>query len=630
MALLTGANLGMRYGPFDIFETINISIHHGERAAIVGPNGQGKTTLLRILAGEETPTTGEGFRAKGLKIGYLRQEVLQKPAAETLWQLALDAFADVIAKGEELKALEKSLAADDSLLEKYGHLQTEFELLGGYHYQQTIKTVLTGLGFSETQYRQPLAQFSGGQQTRAQLAWLLLQRPELLLLDEPTNHLDLAAIEWLENYLAAWRGAVLIVSHDRYFLDAVVNRVFELSFSRLEKYRGNYSAYIRQRAERIARHEKEYIAQQRFIAKEEEFIRRNLAGQRTKEAQGRRKRLERLKRDHLIERIRREKRIHMALGTAVRSGDLVLATHNLAIGYPDGDIFLTVPDVEIRRGQRIALLGDNGSGKTTLLRTILREIPPKRGKIRRGAAVEIGYFPQIHTDLRPENSVLDELRRANDNMTIAEARNHLARFLFFEDDVLKNVGDLSGGERSRLALAKFVLSGANFLILDEPTNHLDIPAQEMLEAVLRQFNGTMLLVSHDRYFIDALATHIWHIHSGELHPFKGNYRQYRQFLQATATPTAAENRTPESPGKRQHLETKAEKRAREKRQRELASLETAIESAQERVSQLENEMAQAGASQQIDRLQQLAVEYQQAEKQLAELLEHWVSLESEA
>ncbi len=629
MALLSGTNLGMRYGPFDIFEKINIAIHHGERAAIVGPNGQGKTTLLRILAGEETPTAGDVFRAKGLKIGYLRQEVLQPLAAKTLWDLALDAFADVIAKAEELQALEKMLANDDTLLEKYGHLQTEFELLGGYQYQQTIKTVLTGLGFSTEQYRQPLTQFSGGQQTRARLAGLLLQRPALLLLDEPTNHLDLAAIEWLESYLAAWRGAVLIVSHDRYFLDAVVNRVFELSFSRLEKYRGNYSAYVRQRAERMAHHEKEYLAQQKFIAKEEEFIRRNLAGQRTKEAQGRRKRLERLKRDHLIVRLRREKRIHMALQTAVRSGDLVLATHNLAVGYPDGEILLTVPDVEIRRGQRVALLGDNGSGKTSLLRTILREIPPKRGKIRRGAAVEIAYFPQIHTDLHPENSVLDELHRANDNMTIAEARNHLARFLFFEDDVLKNVGDLSGGERSRLALAKFVLSGANFLILDEPTNHLDIPAQEMLEAVLSRFNGTILLVSHDRYFIDALATHVWHINAGKLYPFKGNYRQYRQFLLENAAPNT-ENPQAASSAKKRHLETKAEKRAREKRQRLLSALEADIEKAQERVSRLENEMAQAGAAQQIARLQQLAVEYQHAEEELANLLEQWVSLEAEA
>ena len=629
MALLSGANLSMRYGPFDIFEGINISIHHGERAAIVGANGQGKTTLLRILAGDEKPTTGEVFRAKGLKLGYLRQEVSERPMAETLWQLALDAFADIIAKGAELQALEAALAKDEALLEKYGHMQAEFEMMGGYQYEQTIKMVLTGLGFSAEQYHQPLTQFSGGQQTRAHLAWILLQRPQLLLLDEPTNHLDLNAIEWLEAYLANWKGAVVIVSHDRYFLDAVVNRVFELSFSRLEKYRGNYSAYIQQRAERIARHEKEYLAQQKFIAKEEDFIRRNLAGQRTKEAQGRRKRLERLKRDQLIERQRREKNMHIRLGPAIRSGNMVLATHDLRVGYPDGDILLSVPDVEIRRGQRVALLGPNGAGKTSLLRTILQEIPPKRGKIRRGAAVEIAYFPQIHTDLLPENSVLDELMRTNDNnMTIEDARKHLARFLFFEDDVFKSVGDLSGGERSRLALAKFVLAGANFLILDEPTNHLDIPAQEMLQAVLQSFDGTMLLVSHDRYFINALATHIWQIENGTLSTFKGNYREYRQFLQqetSVQTAKAAEI----SSGKRLHLATKAEKREYEKRMRALTALESEIETLQNRISKLEQEMAQASLAQNVSQLQKMAVEYQEAENELAHLLEQWVSLETE-
>ncbi len=628
MALLTGTNLGMRYGPFDIFETINIAIHHGERAAIVGPNGQGKTTLLRLLAGEEKPAEGEVFRAKGLKIGYLKQEVSHRPAADTLWQLALDAFSDVIALAAELNAVEVAMAGNERLLQKYGQLQTEFELQGGYQYEQTIKIVLTGLGFSTAQYHQPMVQFSGGQLTRAHLAWILLQRPELLLLDEPTNHLDLTAIEWLETYLTAWQGAVVVVSHDRYFLDTVVNRIFELSFSQLEKYRGNYSAYVHQRAERTNRYEKEYVAQQKFIAKEDDFIRRNLAGQRTKEAQGRRKRLDRLKRDHFIERQRREKAMQLALRADIRSGNLVLATHKLAIGYPDGDILVSVPNVEIQRGQCVALVGANGSGKTSLLRTILHEISPKSGQIRLGAAVEVAYFAQIHTDFHPENTVLDELRRINDNMTIGDTRSHLARFLFFEDDVFKNVRDLSGGERSRLALAKFVLSGANFLILDEPTNHLDIPAQEILESVLKQFNGTILLVSHDRYFINALATHIWYIHGGTLEAFKGDYRAFQEMMLArTLDETTATASL--SASKRTHQAAKAEKRAQEKKERTRASLEQEIEGIQETITGLERDMEQAGLAQNIARLQNLAGKHQHTEQTLASLLEQWVALEAE-
>ncbi len=630
MALISGANLTMSYGHFDIFEDLNLSLHHGERAAIVGPNGQGKTTLLRILAGDETPVGGEVFRAKDVKIGFLRQDVTFRPQrGSTLWSLATDAFADVIAMGAELAALEASLANAPDMLEKYGHLQTEFELAGGYQYQQTIKTVFTGLGFTPEQYHQPLEKFSGGQQTRAHLAGLLLRRPNVLLLDEPTNHLDLAAIEWLESYLAKWQGAVLVVSHDRYFLDKVVNRVFELSYAALEKYRGNYSAYVAQRAERIARHRKEYAAQQKFIAKEEEFIRRNLAGQRTKEAQGRRKRLERLKREHLLEEYHRQQTIRFSLQTEIRSGDMVLATHDLQVGYPDGEVLFSMPNTEIRRGDCVALLGANGSGKTTFLRTILREVSPKRGAIRFGAAVDVAYFAQIHTDLSPSNSVLDELHRVKDNMTIGEARNHLARFLFTGDDVFKSVNDLSGGERSRLALAKFVLSGANFLIMDEPTNHLDIPAQEILEDVLKTFNGTILLVSHDRYFINALATHVWHIADGTVRIIKGNYDAY---LAETENAPHARESSPEavSPAKKNRQQSKAEKRAREKRARALAALEEAVEQAQETVSRLEKAMEAASLAQDVPKLQSLALEYQQAEKTLADLLEQWVAMEAEA
>ena len=624
MALLTANNLAMRYGPYNIFENINIAIHHGECAAIVGPNGQGKTTLLRILSGEEKPTAGQVFRAKTLKVGYLKQETLSEAGNGTLWQLADGAFTHLKTQARELADLEALLAQDHSLLEKYGHKQQAFELAGGYDYELKMAQVLTGLGFTPADYRRSLKQFSGGEQARAQLARLLLESPDLLLLDEPTNHLDLSAIEWLENYLGDWRGAVVVASHDRYFLDKVANRVFELSFDNLERYRGNYTHYARQRAERRARREKEYKAQQAFIAKEEEFIRRHLVGQRTKEAQGRRKRLERLKRDKLIEGQRHQKTMGLSLKADLRSGDLVLATHKLSIGYPDGETLLTVPDLEIRRGQCVALLGPNGSGKTTFLKTILKEVAPKSGKIRLGAAVETAYFAQIQSALNPQNTVLDEILFVKHNMTTGEARNHLGRFLFSGDDALKNVGDLSGGERNRLALAKFALNGANFLILDEPTNHLDIPAQEILEDVLAQFKGTILLVSHDRYFVDALASHVWVIEGDGIAVTKGNYSDY-----LSRSESNKKNGRPltQKQSNLAHQQAKVEKRAKEKQMRLLKELEARIEATEANLAHLSTAIEEAGFANEVKELQKLGLEYQKTEETLAELLNRWVELE---
>jgi ATP-binding cassette subfamily F protein 3 len=436
----------------------------------------------------------------------------------------------------------------------------------------------------------------------------------------------LAAIEWLENYLSSWEGAVIVVSHDRYFLDKVVNRVFELSSDNLERYRGNYTQYIQQRATRWVRQEKEYKAQQAVIAKEEDFIQRNLAGQRTKEAQGRRKRLERLKRDNLIERRRQHKTINLSLKADLRSGDLVLATHNLVLGYPDGDALFSMPDLEIRRGQCVALLGPNGSGKTTLVKTILKEIPPKKGKIRLGAAVEIGYFAQIQADFNLNNTVLDELLIVKDNMGEGEARSHLGKFLFSGDDVFKAVGDLSGGERSRLALAKFTLTGANFLILDEPTNHLDLPSQEILESVLDTFNGTILLISHDRYFVNSLATQVWVIEEGILTPVEGNYTDYLSFKEKQKLAEADLPQTRKS--NNNYHRAKAEKRAREKQARMLAELEQEIEITETKLTQLVEALEKASFAQDIEQLQQLGLEYQQTEQTLNKLLNHWISMEA--
>jgi ATP-binding cassette subfamily F protein 3 len=569
MTVLTTHNLGKHYGAQDVFDGLTLTVNQGDRIALVGPNGEGKTTLLRILAGLEPASAGMVHTAKGLKLGYLEQHPSLISTSGNLWELALSAFADLRLQEAALHDLTAALAAEtdqvrhEELLAQYGEAEARFEHAGGYTYEQTIDQVLTGLGFKREEYETPLAHLSGGQQSRAHLAHLLLKQPDLLLLDEPTNHLDLASVEWLENHLKSWPGAIIAVSHDRYFLDEVATRIWEMLFGTIETYRGNYSHYVQQREERFERRQKEYQAQQGFIAKEEEFIRRNLAGQRSREAKGRRKRLERLDK---MGRPVEHKTLKLSWQTSVRSGDLVLATHDLVVGYSDGPPLFTCPDLEIRRGQRVALLGPNGAGKTTFLKTILGQVKPKAGAIRFGAGVEISYFAQTQASLNREAAILDEILSVQ-NLPIGEARNYLGRFLFSGDDVFKLIGTLSGGERSRVALAKLTLTGSNFLILDEPTNHLDIPSQENLESVLNEFSGTILLVSHDRYFVDALATHTWALEpeSKSVTVVEGGYGAYLTYGEAQRSQTGSSPNgsapTPISQVSREH--SKAEKRASE-------------------------------------------------------------------
>jgi ATP-binding cassette subfamily F protein 3 len=655
VSILTASGLGKHFGAQDIFGDVSLQIAHGERAALVGPNGTGKTTLLRILAGLETPSSGQVHRAKGLRVGYLLQEVTLTDVGGTLWELALAAFDHLQQQAAELRQLEEAMAATsdpderDRLLARYGQAQDAFDLAGGYTYEYRMRQVLGGLGFDEEDYQHPLARFSGGQQTRAHLARLLLDAPDLLLLDEPTNHLDLDAVEWLEDYLQNWPGAIVLVAHDRYFLDKVAIKVWDLSNRRLEVYRGNYSAYWHQRAERRERQRREYKRQQDFIAKEEEFIRRNIEGQRTKEAQGRRKRLERLER---IARPQDEKHISLDINTDLRSGDLVLATYDLAVGYePDAPLF-TCPDLEIRRGDRVALIGPNGAGKTTFVKTILKEVKPLSGRVRLGAAVEVGYFAQAHAGLNLERSVLDEVLSVR-NLPIGQARNYLGRFLFSGDDVFKPVSALSGGERARVALAKLTLHGANLLVLDEPTNHLDIPSQEILQEVLSDFSGTILLVSHDRYFVDALATQVWALEDGHLYVSKGQaplsaYRAYLADRQArrlaaadrtssTINGRAAAREAQAGTSPRGGISPRArtlsrsgtsQKREQARRQQALAELEAAIEAAEARLAELAAALEEASHTQAIELLPNLARDYQATEEELARLLDQWTAMEA--
>ncbi len=634
MAILTAHNLSKYFGGQDIFSDLNLAIHHGEHIALVGPNGEGKTTLLRILAGREQATTGNVYRAKELKVGYLEQHASLISTDVSILALALTAFTELREQEKQLQEMEAVLAKESDptqhaqLLERYGEAQSQFEHDGGYVYEQAIDQVLRGLGFTPQDYQTSLTKLSGGQQSRVQLARLLLEKPDLLLLDEPTNHLDLASVEWLEDYLQNWAGALVVVAHDRYFLDKVATRVWELKFGSLETYRGNFSHYVSQREGNVDRQQKDYQAQQEFIAKQEDFIRRNLAGQRSREAKGRRKRL--LSMDK-VARPQEQQTLHLNLQTTLRSGDLVMATHDLVVGYPNKEPLFACPNLEIRRGDCVALLGPNGSGKTTFLKTILKQLKPLSGNIRLGAGLEIGYFAQTHASLNFGSTILDEILSVK-NLPIAEARNYLGRFLFSGDDVFKPIGNLSGGERGRVALAKLTLTGANFLLLDEPTNHLDIPSRENLEDVLSNFEGTILLVSHDRYFVDALANYIWALDAATKSVLisGGGYQEYlleRELKNSLLLKTGESNNSSQK-AKISREQTKAEQRTAQKQAKQIAEIEEIITSTEAKLASLAEQIEQASRGQAIAQLQKLSRDYQETETKLEELLNQWTELET--
>jgi ATP-binding cassette subfamily F protein 3 len=569
MSLITANNLSKSFGPMDLFSGVSFAIPKGSRLALVGPNGCGKTTLLRILVGLDEPSGGKISRAKAVRIGYLPQEAEFKMEG-TVWDACFAVFTDLIARQEELEKLEAEMSAPekrDQALVRYGPLQHEFERRGGYTFHTRIKQVLTGLGFSSGDFYMPLDHLSGGQRTRAFLARLLLSEPDLLMLDEPTNHLDIAAVEWLESYLSQWDGAVVIVSHDRYFLDRVANGILEMAFGATEHYSGNYSAYLRTREERWEHRRETFEAEKDKLLKDVEYIKKNISGQNVSQAKGKLRRLSRI--IQAIEQVGMEAvlnqkwaetagdvtigisplgpeeaerrvralrapvrtlpRLHLNLRSAARSGELVLRTSELCVGFP-GHLLFTAPDIVLRRGDCAALIGPNGAGKTTFLRTVLGQLEPLEGEVKLGASLKTGYFAQAHEGLNPENTLVQEIDLLMPHWLPGQIREYLGKYLFSGDDAFKKVSVLSGGERGRLALAKLALQDTNLLLLDEPTNHLDIPSQEVLEAVLDDYSGTILLVTHDRYLIDALGTQIWEIEPDEsqLTIFEGTYSQRRE------------------------------------------------------------------------------------------------------
>lgn len=641
MSVLSVVKLTKSYNIYPVFKDISFQINAGEKVALVGVNGAGKSTLLHIIAGEEKSESGDVVTTKGLKIAYLPQEATFD-SDKTLYAEMLSVFDDVRQLQAEITELEHKMGEAhngdlEKLMDRYGELTHRFELVGGYDYETGIQQVLTGLNFPQEMWERSVSRFSGGQKTRAALAKTLLTNPDLLMLDEPTNHLDLKTLEWLENFLASWPGTLIVISHDRYFLDRVVSKVLDLSFGRIEEYPGNYSKYLNLRAERLERAMHEYEAQQEQIAKTEEFIRRYKNGQRYRQARGRQKQLDRLER---VERPKEKDKLHLSLQTDLRSGRLALATEDLVVGYQTKDgprrLFKT-SDLEIRRAERVAIIGPNGTGKTTFLKTIMGEQTPIDGLIELGPNTRVAYYAQSHEGLNFGNTVLEEILWTQP-MSEGAARNFLGRFLFSNDDVFKKVGDLSGGERSRIALAKLTLAKANFLILDEPTNHLDINAREALEEVLSEYNGTLLFVSHDRYFIDALATQVWNIDEGELKTYLGNYSDYLEWLGRAKQREEAALREAikikvggaNGNGKPQSVSTtvtnvapKVSAKEEKQRAKQVSSLENSIATKEKRLNELTDEMNQASTRGDVAVINRLGQEYQQLTQDLEKLYADW-------
>ncbi len=629
MAVLSALNLAKYYGADAIFSGLSLELHASERVALVGANGCGKSTLLDILAGKLEPDAGSVTRARDGRLGYLPQRPDMADDG-TLWEAMEAVFAGLKTRQDHLRRLEALMASPDEAerdqaIDRYGKELADFEHAGGFTYEARIGQVLGGLGFLEHEFHQPVAYLSGGEKTRALLARLLLEEPDIILLDEPTNHLDLEGIEWLEDQLRVWRGAMIVVAHDRAFLDAVSTRVLEMSQGKLESYHGNYSAYTLQRADRRARQQAEYEAQQRHIEATEDYIRRYMAGQRSAEAKGRLKRLEREER---VERPVEEQQIHVALQSTLRSGDLVLGLYDLETGYETQKPLVQVDEAEIRRGQRVALVGPNGSGKTTLLRTILQRLKPLQGRVRLGSAVRLGYFAQVQDHLVPGRTVLQTLMGAGIE-SVAETRSFLARYAFRGDDVFKDVAVLSGGERARVAIAMLSLAKANFLLLDEPTNHLDIASQEVLQEVLLAFSGTILMVSHDRFLIREVATQVWAIGDGVLHVFGTGYDDYQAWHQMwRSAPRRAKQVEVEA-----RLQREEERQARRAQERVLAQQQAQLTALEEEIHQLEVRMQEltvaldaAGRGQDISRVAHLGGEYRQVETKLNQLLEKWAQV----
>ena len=632
MIIAQAQDLEQRFGGNIIFSKISFSAPDNARIGLVGPNGAGKTTLLKIMTGQQEPTSGQFTINKGLKVGYIAQEN-GLDEDKTIWDEMLTVFNDLIEKNKKITKMQEQIAdhpEDEDLLKRYDQLAYDFEQEGGFTYQAEIKSILNGFNFKENTWNKVIGTLSGGEKTRLAFVKLLLQKPPVLLLDEPTNYLDLDTLDWLEAFLKNYQGAIITVSHDQYFLDHLANQIFELNFGKLTTFKGNYSQYVKERELMDSQQEAAYEKQQEKIKKEEEFIQKNLVrASTTKRAQSRRKVLDKMER---IKPPKHKQKVRINFTSERPSGKEVLIAKDLTIGYPD-KVMVSDIDFQVNKNDRVAIIGPNGIGKSTLLKTIMKKLEPKGGSIKYGASLDIGYYDQELQSLDPSKTVLDTIWDRHKTMPEKDVRSILASFLFTAEDIDKTVGQLSGGQKARLTLTVLSLEKDNFLLMDEPTNHLDIEAKEVLEEALDNYDGTLLFVSHDRYFINELANKIISVRDGHAKIYNGNYSYYldekakqaaaaqeaeAQKAEAETTPAVSQNK-----GKLSYQEQKARDSQKRKLERAVSDAEAKIEKLEAEEKEIQTEMANPDIAASFEKLGPLQEKLSAIQEQLDQANNDW-------
>ena len=630
MIIAQAQDLEQRFGGNTIFSNISFSVPDNARIGLVGPNGAGKTTLLKIMTGQQEPTSGQFTINKGFKVGYIAQEnALDED--KTIWDEMLTVFDNLIEKNKRITKMQEQIAEhpeDEDLLKRYDQLAYDFEQEGGFTYQAEIKSILNGFNFKENTWQKVIGTLSGGEKTRLAFVKLLLQKPPVLLLDEPTNYLDLDTLDWLEAFLTNYQGAIITVSHDQYFLDHLANQIFELNFGKLTTFKGNYSQYVKERELMNNQQEAAYEKQQEKIKKEEEFIQKNLVrASTTKRAQSRRKALDKMER---IKPPKHKQKVRINFTSDRPSGKEVLIAKDLTIGYPDKTMVSDI-DFQVNKNDRVAIIGPNGIGKSTLLKTIMKKLEPKDGSIKYGASLDIGYYDQELQSLDPSKTVLDTIWDRHKTMPEKDVRSILASFLFTAEDIDKTVGQLSGGQKARLTLTVLSLEKDNFLLMDEPTNHLDIEAKEVLEQALDTYDGTLLFVSHDRYFINESANKIISVRDGHAKIYNGNYSYYldEKAKQAAAVQEAEAEQTEsttsanQNKGKLSYQEQKARDSQKRKLERAVSEAEARIETLEAEEQEIQTEMANPDIAASFEKLGPLQEKLSAVQEQLEQANNDW-------